>query len=390
MVDRSPRHVTFDITLAVVFATVAVLQVVLGVDGYDRGPVWLELALALSTTLPLALRRVRPVAVVVAVFAPQIVVSAITPHMATFWGTLLPMTIALYSCVRYALPRIGPALAVLLLPLAFCATYGLHVPSFRTLEDYAFGAIVFGAAWASGRVIRHLVTQRAALRHALGQLEDQAEQRRRQVLLEERARIAREMHDVVAHGVSVMVVQAASARLELGAADDAARDSLLAVEETGRRVLDELRRTIVLLRDGDDGGDARPAPGLDDIPRLVETMRSAGLTVDLTVDTTAADDPGRGLAAYRVVQEALTNALRHAGPTSVQVRVTGDRDLDIEVRNAGPAAERPPGVAATEGGGHGLVGVAERVEMYGGTLTIDRGDGDFAVRAVIPGRASAS
>lgn len=203
--------------------------------------------------------------------------------------------------------------------------------------------------------------------------------------LEERTRVAREMHDVVAHGVSVMVIQAGAARLDLECPEHPARQALLAVESTGREVLGELRRMVSLLRTGEDSAVAVPAPGLHDIPTLIASMRTAGLEIaaDLVLDGAPPPDRRRGLAAYRVVQEALTNALCYAGPTKVRVSVHTGKHLDIEVADCGRRNGALP-ARAPRRGGHGIVGMRERVSVYGGRLQARPERGGFVVQATIP------
>jgi signal transduction histidine kinase len=216
--------------------------------------------------------------------------------------------------------------------------------------------------------------------------------RRRRLLLErdsvareavtlERTRIARELHDVVAHAMSVMIVQAGAARTVVDRDPQAAHDAIAQVEETGRAGLAEMRRLIGVLTDDGQAGSTAPMPGLAQLDPLLDTVRSAGLPVEV-VRTGAARElaAGADLAAYRVIQESLTNALKHAGPASavVTLHYAADR-VTIEVADdgRGPAAE--PGV------GHGLIGMRERVGMFGGSLeTSARPGGGFVVHAEIP------
>ncbi|HEX5534076.1 MAG TPA: sensor histidine kinase [Actinomycetales bacterium] len=378
----APWRWAFDVFLALVLGVFGQVQLVVpNDDGYFEGPHTLSVVLMALTALPLMLRRVFPVQVALVVFGVHIVPSLVIAHSVTFWGTILPMAVALYSAARWGTGRFTPALLVL--PFAFIFTYGIHVEQFNTWDEFVFTALLMGSAWAAGHVIRRLTWQRRALDEALQQLEAREHERRQQVLLEERTRIAREMHDVVAHGVSVMVVQAGAARLELAESDTAARESLLAVEQTGRQVLDELRRTVSLLRTPDDASaSARPSPGLADVPDLIAAMRTAGLDVDATLDPGLESDPGRELAAFRVIQEALTNVLRHAGPTRVKVRVSADPHLRVEVTDAG--ARRESGGLQLGRGGHGLVGMRERVAVYGGSLDAGPAGRGFTVSAEFP------
>jgi signal transduction histidine kinase len=372
----------FDAALALTLAGLGQMQLVVpNDDGYFAGPHEVSVALMALGSLPLALRRAFPVAVAGVVFGAHIVPSLLVAHSVTFWGTIVPMAIALYSAARW-----GPgskAAALLALPLAFMLTYGIHVEEFNTWDEFVFTALLMGCAWSAGRVISRLSAQRRDLDEALRQLEAREEERKQQVLLEERTRIAREMHDVVAHGVSVMVVQAGAARMELADGDIAAREFLLAVEQTGRQVLDELRRTVSLLRTAHDASPpAEPSPGLDELPALVAAMRVAGLDVELELDPDLDVDPGRELAAFRVVQEALTNVLRHAGPTHVRVRVVAHPHLRVEVTDAG--ARDDATTARLGKGGHGLVGMRERVAVYGGNLQAEPHGRGFSVAADFP------
>jgi signal transduction histidine kinase len=205
----------------------------------------------------------------------------------------------------------------------------------------------------------------------------------REAVVEERARIARELHDVIAHNVSMMVVQAGAERRALGETSPSTREVLVTIEQIGRSALTEMRRLVGMLRsDADDP--LSPQPGLDDLGTLVGQVREAGLPVDLHVDGDRRPLPvGIELSAYRIVQEALTNSLKHAGEARADVYVRyGADSLEIEVRDDGA---RPS--ARTAGGGHGLVGMRERVALCGGLLDAGaRPEGGFSVRALLPVR----
>ncbi|MEV0837973.1 sensor histidine kinase [Actinocatenispora sera] len=208
-----------------------------------------------------------------------------------------------------------------------------------------------------------------------------------QAVAEERRRIARELHDVVAHHVSVMGVLATGARRSLAKDPAGATDALGSIEQTGRTTLRELRRLLDVLRNDEESteesGELAPAPGLPAIAGLVASVRQAGLPVDVQVDGEPYPvDAGIGLAVYRLIQEALTNAVKHAGPASAQVRLGfGPSALTVEVFDTG----RGPAADAARRGGHGLVGMRERVALYGGELaTGPRPGGGFRVYARIP------
>jgi len=202
----------------------------------------------------------------------------------------------------------------------------------------------------------------------------------REAVVEERARIARELHDVIAHNVSMMVVQAGAERRVLDSANGSTREVLQTIEQIGRGALTEMRRLVGMLRsDGDDP--LAPQPGLDDVATLVGQVREAGLPVELTVEGERRDLPaGIELSAYRIVQEALTNALKHAGEAHAQVSVRyGADSLELEILDDGGAS------APASPGGHGLVGMRERVALYGGRFEASRRPGGgFAVRAKLP------
>jgi signal transduction histidine kinase len=197
---------------------------------------------------------------------------------------------------------------------------------------------------------------------------------------DERSRIAREMHDVVAHGLSVIVVQADGARYAAAKDPEVAVGTLETISATGREALTEMRRLLGLLRKGDTG--VAPQPGLDDVRHLVDEARASGMRVAADLPEPAPDVPdGVGLAAYRIVQEALTNARKHAGPdAAVEVRVAVDRDVAIDVRDDGRGA-----AARGDGRGLGLVGMRERAAVHGGTLEAGPAPGGgFAVSARLP------
>ena len=203
----------------------------------------------------------------------------------------------------------------------------------------------------------------------------------REAVVEERARIARELHDAIAHNVSMMVVQAGAERRTLEPESGPTREVLATIEQIGRGALTEMRRLVGMLR-SDDGDPLSPQPGLGDLPTLVGQVREAGLPIELHVEGEPRELPvGLELSAYRIVQEALTNALKHAGDARATVRVSYAPDsLELEIVDDG--AGGPP---RTAGGGHGLVGMRERVALYGGRFDAGRApSGGFAIRVLLP------
>jgi signal transduction histidine kinase len=203
----------------------------------------------------------------------------------------------------------------------------------------------------------------------------------REAVVEERARIARELHDAIAHNVSMMVVQAGAERRVLDGSGGSTREVLETIERIGRGALTEMRRLVGMLR-SDTGDELAPQPGLSELPTLVTQVREAGLPVELRVEGEPRELPvGIELSAYRIVQEALTNALKHAGEAhaSVQVRY-GAESLELEIVDDGPGGQAP-----VVSGGHGLAGMRERVALYGGRLDAGRRpSGGFAVRVLLP------
>jgi signal transduction histidine kinase len=289
--------------------------------------------------------------------------------------------IALYSAGRYASndrwAQLGVAAAIVVLVVDLLTD---PVPWGEAL----FGAVVMFVAWYVGRRLRLRAERADQL------LREQAAEARR-IVIEERARIARELHDVVAHRVSLMTVQAGAAKAVAAEDPEAALRAMGAVEEAGRQALDELRHLLGVLRPETDLDGLGPQPGLADLPRLVEQTRGAGLDVSLATDGVPARLPARvDLFAYRIVQEALTNVLKHAGPGArTEVRLGTERGgIVIEVLDDGRGAAVPlPGSdgAAAGARGHGIVGMRERALLLGGTLDArPRPGGGFRVAAHLP------
>jgi signal transduction histidine kinase len=285
--------------------------------------------------------------------------------------------IALYSAGRYATndrwEQLGVAAAVVVVILD-----GLLDPV--PWGEILFGAVVMFVAWYVGRRVR-LRQQRAA------QLRREQAAEARRIVIEERTRIARELHDVVAHRVSLMTVQAGAAKAVAAEDPEGALRAMGAVEEAGRQALDELRHLLGILRPESDLDGLGPQPGLADLPRLVEQTRGAGLDVSLATDGVSAGLPARvDLFAYRIVQEALTNVLKHAGPGArTEVRLGTDQaGIVIEVLDDGRGAAVLPGAEAGPRG-HGIVGMRERARLLGGTLDArPRPGGGFQVVAHLP------
>jgi signal transduction histidine kinase len=309
------------------------------------------------------------------VAAPQFV----TLLTISLWGDFLPILVAAYSVARYADRRRATA-GLLAVTTAFVVVM-LLVPSVRTAGNIPFVVVPLAVVTVIGRALRQWQHSHAALSlHASRLAEDQASWVRDAVAAE-RARIARELHDVVAHCVSVMVIQAGAAEDLLDREPDAARTPLRAVQDTGQQAVGELARMLRLLR-GEGAREALvPQPGVAQLPELIAQVRAAGLTVTYEVVGTPQElPPGEDVTLYRLTQEALTNVLKHArGARASVVLRYAEASVALAVHDDGRSAR------AGTGQGHGLIGMRERVVLYGGTVSAGpRDGGGFAVDAVLP------
>jgi signal transduction histidine kinase len=340
--------------------------------GYLTGSNWVYVPVAVLMTVPLAWRRHAPlvvVALVMGAFAAQSLILDPTP---TPDVELIPALIAAYSVAVHgerwvAFVGGGLSLAAGLVWLG--------------VDDFLLPIVTFGGAWFAGRLVqkRQLYAQAFAERARV--LERERDANARVAAAEERVRIAREMHDVVGHSVSVMVVQAGAERLALGEERPATREALLAIERTGREALAEMSRLLGILRKEGEGLSLAPRPSLAQVDVLVQTVRDAGVPVELRVEGEQTDlPPGVDVSAYRIVQEALTNVVKHAGPARASVVVRyGSRTVEVEVADDGRRSFN--GNTA----GYGLAGMRERVELHGGTLEAgSRSEGGFRVKARLP------
>jgi signal transduction histidine kinase len=261
--------------------------------------------------------------------------------------------------------------------LAGAMTLGLYITDLTlgsiTPEVVVFLALLLGLPWVAGRAMRGWRLSEQSL--------EQEKRRTAAAIAEERARIARELHDVVAHSISVMVLQARGGRRIFQSDPADARQAFAIIERTGHQALEEMRRLLGMLRQSDEKLPLAPQPSLGDLGSLVEQVRAAGLPVQLAVEGEARELPaGVDLSAYRIVQEALTNALLHAGPASARVLVRYRRDdLELEITDDGP------GTGDGSAPGYGLIGMRERVSVYGGELQAGRRpEGGYALRVRLP------
>jgi signal transduction histidine kinase len=255
-----------------------------------------------------------------------------------------------------------------------------------TPQDFFWVWFFMVGAWVTGYLVAERTTRAEGIAAQARELEREQREAAERAVAEERQRIARELHDVVAHSVSVMTVQTGAVRRLLRPEQERERQALESVEATGREALTEMRRLVGLLKDSSTMPEYAPQPGLGTIDSLLETVRAAGLPVELDVDGAPRDlAPGIDLTAYRVVQEALTNALKHAGCGQAWVSLRwGDEQLELEIANDAGSD------GGGDGGGYGLVGMRERVSLYGGELESGTSDdGGYVVRARLPLREAA-
>jgi signal transduction histidine kinase len=371
---RRNQLVTFirrhgDEVLAAALTALVLLEVALreGSESYRVGSAALAVALGAA-----AARRSRDPLPLLALMLAVSVVSFAAPTLAqpAYSSVFVFLLLAVYSAAAHT----GGRRTI----LAGGMTVGIFVPALAmsggiTADNVIFFSLIFGAPWIAGRAVRQ---------RRLNERELELEKGRAATsIVEERARIARELHDVVAHSISVMVVQARGGRRVLESEPADAREALAVIESTGQQALDEMRRLVGMLRSGDETLPLAPQPSLSELGTLVEQVRAAGLPVELAVEGEARDlPPGVDLSAFRIVQEALTNALTHAGPARARVvlRYLAD-DLELEISDDGR------GNGGASGSGYGLVGMRERVSVYGGELQAGRHpEGGYTLRVRLP------
>jgi signal transduction histidine kinase len=277
------------------------------------------------------------------------------------------------------------ALATLAVAEALLAVLLWIGPSFPGVGSWVLFSALLAGAWFLGDIVRRWQLAAAAHSRRAEELEQAREEVARLAVTAERLRIARELHDVVAHSMTVIAMHAGSGRLAADRDPVAARKALEVVEESSRDALAEMRRLVTVLRDADEADALAPAPGLTDVHRLVAEVAAAGVSVDVHTEGDLAAVPGGvSLTAYRIVQEALTNVVRHAGPARARLSVVvGGDSVRLVVSNGG--GHRAAAAAVPPARGHGLVGMQERAALYGGELTAGPGpDGEWRVAGWLP------
>jgi signal transduction histidine kinase len=367
-----------------VIAVVALVacELELGLSDHIGGPHWVNAIAAAGVTLPVAWRRPLPLvaAPLMAAFATwqeamngDLIENAVTP--------VVTLPLAVYS-MGVLLDRrralIGYALSQALIWIA------VILRADRTVDDFVFTLVLVGGPFLVGRIVSTRIELARELREKATRLEREQQERARLAVAEERARIAREMHDVVAHNLSVMVVQSSAARRMLDRNPERASEALASVEHTGREALAEMRRMLDMLRGEDEEAALAPQPSIDELDALLDRAREAGLDVDLEVEGERRRvQSSVDLSCFRIVQEALSNTIQHADANHARVRLRyGPSSVQVDVTDDGRAVSGP---GADNGRGHGLVGMRERVAMLGGNLEAGyRPSGGFEVRATLP------
>jgi signal transduction histidine kinase len=387
--SRLPRlnPLVADGLLALVAAGLSLAQLQGFPSPRSRGA--LNVALVLLQTLPLVVRRRAPFTVFAVAAAAAAVQGTLQLRGPLF--AFLALNLALYSLAAYGDHRLAVrAVAVwaclLTVRLGYLIATSWPQVTISGLSDVVDDYVLLAAAWTLGEGVRQRRVHAAELEDRAARLEREREEKARQAVIQERLRIARELHDVVAHSLSVIGVQAGAARLVLDADPDptGVREAVAAIEATANQAMAEMRRALGILRATEPSGVAlAPLPGLGQLPALRDQLRSAGLSVDLTVTgeprpvATSID-----LSLYRIVQEALTNALKHARATRAEVVVGyGAHDITVEVTDDGRGP--PPSAARSQGAG--TIGMRERVALFSGELQVGpRAQGGYAVRVCLP------
>jgi signal transduction histidine kinase len=337
-----------------------------------------QLAIQAAVPMVLVWRRRAPL---LATFAMSAV---LVPHDLLMGDEVTLAGVATLLIVLYSLAAYEQSLARALVGgvvLGVAANTDLLVHGLSQDAFWPFRLLFLAGAWLVGRVVHHQRRQVGELTHQAVRLARDREERAAAAVAQERARLARELHDVVAHSVSVMVVQAGAAEQVLAGDPERARAPLQSIQATGRQTVVELRRLLGILREGDHELATAPQPSLGQLEGLLADARNAGVAVSATVQGSPRPlPPSIDLSAYRIVQEGLTNVIKHASQATAQVLVCyTDHALELQVTDDGPGT--PDG----ESGGHGLLGVRERVALFGGTFQAgNRAEGGFGLRALLP------
>jgi signal transduction histidine kinase len=376
------RRRVIDIGLPLALAAVSLFELATS-DDIDA-PWPMQIVFALGTTLPLLWRRQAPLVVLVVVFSSLAVADTVYDIANNASSPFAGLLVATYASGAYTTRRDGRIAAAIIavVLVAMAISIGEDV-----VGDALFIGGILYAVWGAATIVRSRQELAGALAARTVELEHEREENAKLAVVEERARIARELHDVVAHNLSIIMLQAGAERRAIGDERPQTSDALATIEDTGRTAMAEMRRLLGMLRQPDDELALAPQPSLRYLEDLISQVRDAGMPVELRIEGEPRPiAPGIDLSAYRIVQEALTNALKHAGPAQARVTIRyGENELDIEI------ADNGPGTAGDAAGGHGLVGMRERVALFGGDLAAGRRlSGGYAVRAKLPLAGGAS
>jgi signal transduction histidine kinase len=369
----SPRTVDIALTAAVLIAAVTEALTLKDLEG----PRWAIVLTVAGMSLTLLWRRTHPLAVTIALIVLAVPTTLWVADATDLVATFIPLLMISYGGGRYASERDGRIVLVLL--LIAVPIVGLSSAD-ATAGDAYIPAILVASCWFGGRTVRLRLQHAAELHETAALAAEQRERESLRAVADERRRIAREMHDVVAHSISLMVVQAGGARRILASDPERAEHAAARIRHAGSEALAEMDLLLGVL---DTAPEPTTQPTLDDLGALVERTRAAGLPVTLTVSGTRRPlQAGAELAVYRVVQEALTNAIKHAGGATTEVTLTWDDDaLALCVSDHGDGGPSPELVGA----GHGLIGMSERLRAHGGELEAGpRPGGGFQVVARLP------
>jgi signal transduction histidine kinase len=343
------------------------------------GSLWILIPLSIAVLAPLLARRRYPFAAPAGVYLYCAAVSFYNGNLVTFsFGIFLAVLTSAF--LMGMLPDRNQSVSGLAIGIGAAAIV-VHNDPDQGWGDFFFISLLFTIVWLAGNALGAKLTQYRQAEERAARLEREREDRARAAVAEERARIARELHDVVGHSVSVMTVQASGVRRLLRPEQEREREALLIVEQTGREALAEMRRLVDVLRRPEEAPALAPQPSLQHLDKLVDQVRESGLNVELKVEGDVAKLPASvDLAAYRLVQEGLTNTLKHAQAHRAEVLVRyGNGEVEVVVADDGN------GTGGGAGGGHGLVGLRERIAVAGGELDAGpRTCGGFQVRARLP------
>jgi signal transduction histidine kinase len=373
------RRYWFDALIVVGLVVGIVAAVVSEHDNKIEGPLWFDVIAVIAIMAPLFARRRFPFGAPLATTLALGLVSFVDGRLVS--ETFIPVLSGVAAAVLFGMrPVLRQALAGWAVLVALLGI-GIHNDPKDGLGVFVWVSIWFTIAWLVGWAFGGKAKQAEDARERAQRAEREREERARLAVSEERARIARELHDVVGHSVSVMTVQASAVRRLLKPEQEREREALLIVEQTGREAMAEMRRMVGVLRRPEEAPALAPQPSLEHLDKLVEHARESGLPVELTIEGDAVQLPaGVDLTAYRLVQEGLTNALKHARAKHAEVLVRYSNGfVQLTVTDDGT------GDGGGDSGGHGLVGMRERISVYGGNLEAGpRPEGGFRLSATLP------